>query len=161
MLIDPLFALLFHHIFSKLPFGLGGIQDSLTGFRNMLNHCPWQSSLDTAVLLLAETCVSFLLCSCHVLQESLLSSASGYSNYRGILNWCVVMLVSGPMGGAVFLSSRCSGVSVILTFFLTFILTFLEFNPERKCQRSLIHHICMDGGAFRDLCQVGFLARQL
>ncbi|XP_034150589.1 diacylglycerol O-acyltransferase 1a isoform X2 [Esox lucius] len=31
--------------------------------------------------------------SCHVLQESLLSSASGYRNYRGILNWCVVMLV--------------------------------------------------------------------
>ncbi|KAI1885717.1 hypothetical protein AGOR_G00206690 [Albula goreensis] len=31
--------------------------------------------------------------SCHKLQESLLSSASGYSNYRGILNWCVVMLV--------------------------------------------------------------------
>ncbi|XP_056153914.1 diacylglycerol O-acyltransferase 1a isoform X2 [Lampris incognitus] len=31
--------------------------------------------------------------SCHVLQESLLSSDSGYSNYRGILNWCVVMLV--------------------------------------------------------------------
>uniref|UniRef100_A0A3Q3IX97 O-acyltransferase n=1 Tax=Monopterus albus TaxID=43700 RepID=A0A3Q3IX97_MONAL len=33
--------------------------------------------------------------SCHVLQESLLSSASGYSNYRGILNWCVVMLMLG------------------------------------------------------------------
>ncbi|KAG7474747.1 diacylglycerol O-acyltransferase 1-like [Solea senegalensis] len=31
--------------------------------------------------------------SCHESQESLLSSASGYSNYRGILNWCVVMLV--------------------------------------------------------------------
>ncbi|XP_071772902.1 diacylglycerol O-acyltransferase 1b [Centroberyx gerrardi] len=31
--------------------------------------------------------------SCHQLQESLLSSTSGYSNYRGILNWCVVMLV--------------------------------------------------------------------
>ncbi|KAM4600380.1 diacylglycerol O-acyltransferase 1-like [Polymixia lowei] len=31
--------------------------------------------------------------SCHQLQESLLSSGSGYSNYRGILNWCVVMLV--------------------------------------------------------------------
>ncbi|XP_016107591.1 diacylglycerol O-acyltransferase 1-like [Sinocyclocheilus grahami] len=30
---------------------------------------------------------------CHKLQESLLSSSSGYSNYRGILNWCVVMLV--------------------------------------------------------------------
>uniref|UniRef100_A0A8C0Y4R4 Diacylglycerol O-acyltransferase 1a n=1 Tax=Cyprinus carpio carpio TaxID=630221 RepID=A0A8C0Y4R4_CYPCA len=27
------------------------------------------------------------------LQESLLSSNSGYSNYRGVLNWCVVMLV--------------------------------------------------------------------
>uniref|UniRef100_A0A7N6BV31 O-acyltransferase n=1 Tax=Anabas testudineus TaxID=64144 RepID=A0A7N6BV31_ANATE len=31
--------------------------------------------------------------SCHKTQESLLSSASGYKNYRGILNWCVVMLV--------------------------------------------------------------------
>ncbi|KAM8826418.1 diacylglycerol O-acyltransferase 1-like [Synchiropus picturatus] len=31
--------------------------------------------------------------SCHKKQESLLSSASGYKNYRGILNWCVVMLV--------------------------------------------------------------------
>ncbi|XP_064262389.1 diacylglycerol O-acyltransferase 1-like, partial [Passer domesticus] len=30
---------------------------------------------------------------CHRVQESLLSSASGYSNYRGVLNWCVVMLV--------------------------------------------------------------------
>ncbi|XP_068855567.1 LOW QUALITY PROTEIN: diacylglycerol O-acyltransferase 1-like, partial [Aphelocoma coerulescens] len=30
---------------------------------------------------------------CHKVQESLLSSASGYSNYRGVLNWCVVMLV--------------------------------------------------------------------
>uniref|UniRef100_A0A3P8VHE3 O-acyltransferase n=1 Tax=Cynoglossus semilaevis TaxID=244447 RepID=A0A3P8VHE3_CYNSE len=30
---------------------------------------------------------------CHKTQESLLSSASGFSNYRGILNWCVVMLV--------------------------------------------------------------------
>lgn len=28
------------------------------------------------------------------MQESLLSSSSGYSNYRGVLNWCVVMLVS-------------------------------------------------------------------
>uniref|UniRef100_A0A674E0F8 O-acyltransferase n=1 Tax=Salmo trutta TaxID=8032 RepID=A0A674E0F8_SALTR len=36
---------------------------------------------------------------CHVLQESLLSSASGYSNYRGILNWCVVMLVSASLYG--------------------------------------------------------------
>ncbi|KAM8870478.1 diacylglycerol O-acyltransferase 1-like [Spinachia spinachia] len=31
--------------------------------------------------------------SCHKTRESLLSSTSGYSNYRGILNWCVVMLV--------------------------------------------------------------------
>ncbi|XP_015257560.1 PREDICTED: diacylglycerol O-acyltransferase 1-like [Cyprinodon variegatus] len=31
--------------------------------------------------------------SCHQAQESLLSSASGYRNYRGVLNWCVVMLV--------------------------------------------------------------------
>ncbi|XP_078542577.1 diacylglycerol O-acyltransferase 1 [Lissotriton helveticus] len=32
---------------------------------------------------------------CHKLQESLLSSASGFSNYRGILNWCVIMLILG------------------------------------------------------------------
>ncbi|XP_030226736.1 diacylglycerol O-acyltransferase 1b [Gadus morhua] len=31
--------------------------------------------------------------SCHQHQQSLLSSSSGFSNYRGILNWCVVMLV--------------------------------------------------------------------
>ncbi|XP_007954262.1 diacylglycerol O-acyltransferase 1 [Orycteropus afer afer] len=31
--------------------------------------------------------------SCHRLQESLFSSDSGFSNYRGILNWCVVMLI--------------------------------------------------------------------
>ncbi|XP_035387128.1 diacylglycerol O-acyltransferase 1b isoform X2 [Electrophorus electricus] len=31
--------------------------------------------------------------SCHRLQESMLSSASTFKNYRGILNWCVVMLV--------------------------------------------------------------------
>ncbi|XP_068179541.1 diacylglycerol O-acyltransferase 1-like [Antennarius striatus] len=31
--------------------------------------------------------------SCHKTQESLLTSTSGYNNYRGILNWCVVMLV--------------------------------------------------------------------
>ncbi|KAK9402816.1 diacylglycerol O-acyltransferase 1 [Crotalus adamanteus] len=31
---------------------------------------------------------------CHKVQDSLLSSASGFSNYRGILNWCVVMLLA-------------------------------------------------------------------
>lgn len=31
--------------------------------------------------------------SCHKTQESLLSSASGFNNYRGVLNWCVVMLI--------------------------------------------------------------------
>lgn len=31
--------------------------------------------------------------SCHKTQESLLTSTSGYNNYRGVLNWCVVMLV--------------------------------------------------------------------
>uniref|UniRef100_A0A673B6V8 O-acyltransferase n=1 Tax=Sphaeramia orbicularis TaxID=375764 RepID=A0A673B6V8_9TELE len=37
----------------------------------------------------------FICCfsSCHKTQESLLSSSSGYKNYRGIFNWCVVMLV--------------------------------------------------------------------
>lgn len=31
--------------------------------------------------------------SCHKTRESLLSSSSGYNNYRGVLNWCVVMLI--------------------------------------------------------------------
>ncbi|XP_048068521.1 diacylglycerol O-acyltransferase 1 isoform X2 [Ursus arctos] len=35
---------------------------------------------------------------CHRLQDSLFSSDSGFSNYRGILNWCVVMLVRHPGG---------------------------------------------------------------
>lgn len=35
---------------------------------------------------------------CHRLQDSLFSSDSGFSNYRGILNWCVVMLVSRALG---------------------------------------------------------------
>ncbi|XP_037658363.1 diacylglycerol O-acyltransferase 1 isoform X2 [Choloepus didactylus] len=30
---------------------------------------------------------------CHQVQDSLFSSDSGFSNYRGILNWCVVMLI--------------------------------------------------------------------
>lgn len=38
------------------------------------------------------------LARCHRLQDSLFSSDSGFSNYRGILNWCVVMLVSLPSG---------------------------------------------------------------
>lgn len=33
--------------------------------------------------------------SCHKSRESLLSSSSGYNNYRGVLNWCVVMLILG------------------------------------------------------------------
>uniref|UniRef100_A0AAX7UGC5 O-acyltransferase n=1 Tax=Astatotilapia calliptera TaxID=8154 RepID=A0AAX7UGC5_ASTCA len=37
--------------------------------------------------------ISDMLSNCHKTQESLLSSASGYKNYRGVLNWCVVMLV--------------------------------------------------------------------
>ncbi|CAM9150445.1 diacylglycerol O-acyltransferase 1 [Lampetra fluviatilis] len=32
---------------------------------------------------------------CHRVQDSLLSSSSGFSNYRGIINWCVIMLVLG------------------------------------------------------------------
>lgn len=37
---------------------------------------------------------------CHRLQDSLFSSDSGFSNYRGILNWCVVMLVSQMAAGS-------------------------------------------------------------
>lgn len=37
---------------------------------------------------------------CHRLQDSLFSSDSGFSNYRGILNWCVVMLVSEMVAGS-------------------------------------------------------------
>uniref|UniRef100_A0A8C2FUV3 O-acyltransferase n=1 Tax=Cyprinus carpio TaxID=7962 RepID=A0A8C2FUV3_CYPCA len=36
---------------------------------------------------------NMLLLNCHKLQESMLSSASSFRNYRGVLNWCVVMLV--------------------------------------------------------------------
>lgn len=77
--------------------------------------------------------VCLLLCSCHVLQESLLSSASGYSNYRGILNWCVVMLVSAGL----FLGR--------FAYFLPSV-RFWRFPPKRK---RAPHHACMADGAFR------------
>uniref|UniRef100_A0A3B5AHT1 O-acyltransferase n=1 Tax=Stegastes partitus TaxID=144197 RepID=A0A3B5AHT1_9TELE len=54
-------------------------------------QCPAKAKAGDEASNTSLDCV--FLCSCHVLQESLLSSASGYSNYRGILNWCVVMLV--------------------------------------------------------------------
>lgn len=44
----------------------------------------------------AGSCLLFARC--HRLQDSLFSSDSGFSNYRGILNWCVVMLVSRNVG---------------------------------------------------------------
>lgn len=54
---------------------------------------------------------------CHRLQDSLFSSDSGFSNYRGILNWCVVMLVrrvtpwsKGPDGRGAMGSSPGVGV---------------------------------------------------
>uniref|UniRef100_A0A672KGY1 O-acyltransferase n=1 Tax=Sinocyclocheilus grahami TaxID=75366 RepID=A0A672KGY1_SINGR len=40
-----------------------------------------------------QKCDRYDKMSCHKLQESMLSSASSFKNYRGILNWCVVMLV--------------------------------------------------------------------
>lgn len=73
---------------------------------------------------LCSECPS-LLSRCHRLQDSLFSSDSGFSNYRGILNWCVVMLVCrlapwswgsdswGAMGSApgVSVCARVAGVS--------------------------------------------------
>uniref|UniRef100_A0A8C1FIK6 O-acyltransferase n=2 Tax=Cyprinus carpio TaxID=7962 RepID=A0A8C1FIK6_CYPCA len=40
-----------------------------------------------------QKCDRYDKMSCHKLQESMLSSASSFRNYRGVLNWCVVMLV--------------------------------------------------------------------
>uniref|UniRef100_A0A672KFU0 O-acyltransferase n=1 Tax=Sinocyclocheilus grahami TaxID=75366 RepID=A0A672KFU0_SINGR len=51
--------------------------------------CPCQLALTA----LTEERVTSHAASCHKLQESMLSSASSFKNYRGILNWCVVMLV--------------------------------------------------------------------
>lgn len=38
--------------------------------------------------------MSFCHCSCHSVQDSLLSSDSRFTNYRGILNWIIILLVS-------------------------------------------------------------------
>lgn len=48
-----------------------------------------------AAVALPEVLIASCPVRCHRLQDSLFSSDSGFSNYRGILNWCVVMLVSG------------------------------------------------------------------
>uniref|UniRef100_A0A3P8S6Q5 O-acyltransferase n=1 Tax=Amphiprion percula TaxID=161767 RepID=A0A3P8S6Q5_AMPPE len=57
------------------------------------NGSKWHDAGDKSPQGPAKTKTGDEASDCHVLQESLLSSASGYSNYRGILNWCVVMLV--------------------------------------------------------------------
>uniref|UniRef100_A0A8C6MIX4 diacylglycerol O-acyltransferase n=1 Tax=Nothobranchius furzeri TaxID=105023 RepID=A0A8C6MIX4_NOTFU len=38
--------------------------------------------------------MKMLLCSCHNIQDSLLSSNSNFTGYRGILNWIIILLVS-------------------------------------------------------------------
>lgn len=67
--------------------------------------------------------------SCHVLQESLLSSASGYSNYRGILNWCVVMLVSKTTCAATY---KTAPAAIILTYIYIFPLLAFECLSGKK-----------------------------
>lgn len=33
------------------------------------------------------------VCSCHSIQDSLLSSNSSFTGYRGVLNWTIILLV--------------------------------------------------------------------
>uniref|UniRef100_G3NJ21 O-acyltransferase n=1 Tax=Gasterosteus aculeatus aculeatus TaxID=481459 RepID=G3NJ21_GASAC len=70
----------------------GGKAGGETGASGQKHH-PDSPKKQRTPEILRKTVDFVFPCSCHVLQESLLSSASGYSNYRGILNWCVVMLV--------------------------------------------------------------------
>ena len=55
--------------------------------------CPWAWGCGQLAALPKALTVS-CPARCHRLQDSLFSSDSGFSNYRGVLNWCVVMLVS-------------------------------------------------------------------
>ncbi|KAG2465078.1 DGAT1 acyltransferase, partial [Polypterus senegalus] len=66
--------------------------------------------------------------SCHKLQESLLSSASGYSNYRGILNWCVVML--GSFSEKVGLMLHAMNLTTILCFPVAVVWFVSSMTPD-------------------------------
>ncbi|KPP64204.1 hypothetical protein Z043_117476, partial [Scleropages formosus] len=80
---------------------------------------------------------------CHKLQESLLSSASGYSNYRGILNWCVIMLVSvsrcrrSPADGP---GSRLSvrGVRMQPHTYVSSLYVALQYNCDWHCLYMIV-----------------------
>uniref|UniRef100_A0A673MXK5 O-acyltransferase n=1 Tax=Sinocyclocheilus rhinocerous TaxID=307959 RepID=A0A673MXK5_9TELE len=75
---------------SLAPISSGGSQPSETSgsifTERAENKC---SHMNSKVTFCHGQSLSF----CHKLQESMLSSASSFKNYRGILNWCVVMLV--------------------------------------------------------------------
>uniref|UniRef100_A0A672FPE5 O-acyltransferase n=1 Tax=Salarias fasciatus TaxID=181472 RepID=A0A672FPE5_SALFA len=61
------------------------------------NNCSFFSNVHHVTCPSRYFCLSDIrllyFLSCHKRQESLLSSSSGFNNYRGLLNWCVVMLV--------------------------------------------------------------------
>lgn len=61
-------------------------------------NCPWTGRCGK-ILALPWVLTASCPARCHRLQDSLFSSDSGFSNYRGILNWCVVMLVSRMVAG--------------------------------------------------------------
>lgn len=110
---------------ASLWLGINLLEQQFNRQRNVHKLISRRCTVEVCVRLVTFS-PSLLLCSCHVLQESLLSSTSGYSNYRGILNWCVVMLVSG----AGRLPPPRSGVSFIPP------LPWWSLTPKRKLFRT-------------------------
>lgn len=150
MLIDLLFALLFHHIF--FWFGWNSGRFNWFTNRNMWSHFLFvlqrSSSLRRAPLLLLLLSPPQLPRPAGVPPElrqrlqQLQGDPQLVCGHAG--EWAHGR--RGPPS-----SSMLGGV--------------LLSSPERKCQRSLthvcVHPICMYGGAFRDVCEVGFPARRL
>uniref|UniRef100_A0A669F1R1 diacylglycerol O-acyltransferase n=1 Tax=Oreochromis niloticus TaxID=8128 RepID=A0A669F1R1_ORENI len=66
---------------------------------------------------IGSTNENVFLCSCHSIQDSLLSSNSSFTGYRGILNWIIILLVSFSALPS-HLTSMCTSHCLKSTFML-------------------------------------------
>lgn len=135
MLIDPLFALLFRHIFSELPFWFGW---NLKPFDWFTNREMCKTSFPGFIL---QRSSSLRCASLHLFSPLQLPRPAGVPpELRQRLQQLQghPQLVCGHAGEWAS-GWRCFPFSSMLGGFFCPDFTFLEFNPERKCQRSLMH----------------------
>uniref|UniRef100_A0A668SAN4 diacylglycerol O-acyltransferase n=1 Tax=Oreochromis aureus TaxID=47969 RepID=A0A668SAN4_OREAU len=78
---------------------------------------PIRPGCHCAEITVQEDNENVFLCSCHSIQDSLLSSNSSFTGYRGILNWIIILLVSFSALPS-HLTSMCTSHCLKSTFML-------------------------------------------